>query len=502
MTDPVLFDPTTFEREALPDASRDSGRDQASVGSANDNTTVKRVYIDTQGCQMNVYDSDRLTDLLGERCGYVLTDDPAQADLLLMNTCSIREKAQEKVFSELGRWRQLKEARPDVIIGVGGCVASQEGEALQQRAPQVDIVFGPQTLHRVPELLSRLNDLPIQQRQSLRRKGEHRIGLVDISFPEIEKFDHLPAPRVEGYKAFVSIMEGCSKYCSFCVVPYTRGEEISRPLDDVLAEVVTLAGQGVREITLLGQNVNGYCGAAHDGQLVRFAELLRLVAQIPGIDRLRYTTSHPLEFGDDLIECYRDLPQLASHVHLPVQSGADAVLAAMKRNHTIDVYIEKIRKLREARPDIHLSSDFIIGFPGEQDADFEETYQLAADLDFDHSYSFLYSRRPGTPASDLVDDTPEAVKKARLSRFQQRIRQQSIAHTDAMLGTLQRVLVESWDEQLGCLVGSADNLRLVEIAGQPDQVGELLMVRIERILSMNRVIGRQLTPDESLALVK
>lgn len=448
--------------------------------------SLRRVYLDTQGCQMNVYDSDRLADLLGERCGYVLTDDPAEADLLLMNTCSIREKAQEKVFSELGRWRQLKQARPEVIIGVGGCVASQEGEALQKRAPQVDLVFGPQTLHRVPDMLSQLARSASAPAQSTRP----RIGLVDISFPEIEKFDHLPVPSVDGYKAFVSIMEGCSKYCSFCVVPYTRGEEVSRPLDDVLAEVVELAGKGVREITLLGQNVNGYRGATHDGAVCTFAQLLQLVALVPGIGRLRYTTSHPLEFGDDLIEVYRELPQLVSHLHLPVQSGANPVLAAMKRNHTIDIYIDKIRKLRQVRPDLHLSGDFIIGFPGETDEDFAATYALAAELFFDHSYSFIYSRRPGTPASDLPDDIPLSVKKDRLARFQQRIREQSVRHTQAMLGQTHRVLLEQFDDNLNCLTGSADNTRLVEVHGsQPDQAGQLALVRITRILSMNRVAG-------------
>ena len=351
---------------------------------------VKRVFIETQGCQMNVYDSEKMADVLGDSHGMVLTDNPEEADVLLMNTCSIREKAQEKVFSELGRWKKLKEKNPNLVIGVGGCVASQEGDKIQSRAPHVDMVFGPQTLHRLPELYD-------QSTKQLNVKPKNRIGVVDVSFPSIEKFDFLPEPKVEGFKAFVSIMEGCSKYCSFCVVPYTRGEEISRPLDDVLAEIDSLASQGVREVTLLGQNVNGYRGEKHDGTICRFSELLHYVAHVDGIERIRYTTSHPLEFSDDIIEAYAKIPKLVSHLHLPVQSGSNAILAAMKRNHTIDIYIEQIRKLRAVRPDMYLSSDFIIGFPNETDQDFQDTLNLAKDLDFDHSYSFIYSKRPGTP---------------------------------------------------------------------------------------------------------
>jgi tRNA-2-methylthio-N6-dimethylallyladenosine synthase len=445
---------------------------------------VKRLYIETQGCQMNEYDSNRMADLLGDSHGYVLTDDPAQADVLLMNTCSIREKAQEKVFSELGRWRKLKEANPNVIIGVGGCVASQEGEALQQRAKYVDLVFGPQTLHRLPKMLDQHQE---------NKHSKNKISLVDISFPEIEKFDFLPEPKVEGYKAFVSIMEGCSKYCSFCVVPYTRGEEVSRPLDDVIAEIASLAAQGVREVTLLGQNVNGYRGETFDGQICDFAGLLRLVAQVEGVGRIRYTTSHPLEFSDALIECYRDLPQLVSHLHLPVQSGSNAVLAAMKRNHKIDIYIDKIRRLREVRPDLHLASDFIIGFPGEGDAEFEETFQFIQDLDFDHSYSFIYSKRPGTPAAELPDDTPEDVKKERLARVKTVIKQSSIDKTNAMLGQTVRVLVEKpSDRHEGVLLGSADNTRWVEFVGDPSLIGRFAQIEVTQIASMNLVRGRLL----------
>ena len=338
---------------------------------------TKKVYIVTQGCQMNEYDSEKMGDVLGQSHGMVVTNDINEADVLLMNTCSIREKAQEKVFSELGRWRKLKEKNPNLVIGVGGCVASQEGENIQKRAPYVDMVFGPQTLHRLPELYE----------QSTKQHSElpkNRIGVVDVSFPSIEKFDFLPEPKVEGYKAFVSIMEGCSKYCSFCVVPYTRGEELSRPLDDVLAEIASLAEQGVREINLLGQNVNGYRGKKDDGAICRFSELLHYVAHIDGIERIRYTTSHPLEFTDDIIDAYKSIDKLVSHLHLPVQSGSNNILAAMKRNHTIDVYINQINKLKAIRPDLHLSSDFIIGFPGETDRDFNDTLQLAKDLDFDH----------------------------------------------------------------------------------------------------------------------
>ncbi|MDP2226274.1 MAG: tRNA (N6-isopentenyl adenosine(37)-C2)-methylthiotransferase MiaB, partial [Moraxellaceae bacterium] len=402
-----------------------------------------------------------------------LTTNPEEADVLLLNTCSIREKAQEKVFSELGRWRKLKEARPEVVIGVGGCVASQEGAGIQKRAPYVDIVFGPQTLHRLPKMLD--------------ARAAKKIHLVDVSFPEIEKFDHLPEPRVEGYKAFVSIMEGCSKYCTFCVVPYTRGEEVSRPFDDVIAEVAVLAAKGVREVTLLGQNVNGYRGPHHDGRICSFAELLRHVAEIPGLDRIRYTTSHPLEFNDDLIAVYADTPKLVSHLHLPVQSGADAVLAGMKRNHTVADYLVRIQKLKAVRPDIHISSDFIIGFPGETDADFEQTMNFIAEVDFDHSYSFIYSKRPGTPAAEMPDDTPDDVKKVRLQILKDRISQQTARKTDALVGTRQRVLVEKVSERMdGHLVGITEHNRLVHFPW-PDTalIGKFAEVEIAEGININ-----------------
>ncbi|MCC2637096.1 MAG: miaB [Moraxellaceae bacterium] len=436
---------------------------------------AKKLYIETQGCQMNEYDSSRMADLLGESHDLELTSDPAEADVLLLNTCSIREKAQEKVFSELGRWRKLKEARPDIVIGVGGCVASQEGAGIQKRAPFVDLVFGPQTLHRLPKMLD------------ARKSG--KITLVDVSFPEIEKFDYLPEPRVEGHKAFVSIMEGCSKYCTFCVVPYTRGEEVSRPFDDVIAEVAVLASKGVREVTLLGQNVNGYRGAFHDGRICSFAELLRHVAAVPGIGRIRYTTSHPLEFNDDLIAVYADTPQLVSHLHLPVQSGANRVLAGMKRNHTAADYLERIRKLKAVRPDIHISSDFIIGFPGESDSDFEETMNLIAEVDFDHSYSFIYSKRPGTPAAEMPDDTPDEIKKQRLQILKDRLTEHTARKTRAMPGTRQRVLVDRVSErEPGHLIGICENTRLVHFPW-PDTslVGKFAEVDILEMTSINAV---------------
>ncbi|MEB3752989.1 tRNA (N6-isopentenyl adenosine(37)-C2)-methylthiotransferase MiaB [Acinetobacter sp. MD2(2019)] len=455
--------------------------------------SVKKLYIETQGCQMNEYDSHRMADLLGDSHGYVLTQDPNDADILLMNTCSIREKAQEKVFSELGRWRKLKEKNPELVIGVGGCVASQEGDTIQKRAPYVDMVFGPQTLHRLPQMLD-------QHEAQMTKPKQDKIKLVDISFPDIEKFDYLPEPRVEGYKAFVSIMEGCSKYCSFCVVPYTRGEEVSRPLDDVLAEIATLAEKGVREVNLLGQNVNGYRGETFEGGVCTFAELIRLVAEIPEIGRIRYTTSHPLEFSEELIECYRDLPQMVSHLHLPVQSGSNDVLQAMKRNHTIDVYIEKIAKLRKIRPDLHLSSDFIIGFPGETDQNFAETYQFIQDLDFDHSYSFIYSKRPGTPASELEDTTPEEVKKERLAKVQKVIKDSSIAKTDAMLGTVQRVLIENVSQKdPNLLVGTADNTRLVTFIGDAAWVGRFAEIEVTEIKTLNLVYGELLNLEPDVA---
>ncbi|WP_323842374.1 tRNA (N6-isopentenyl adenosine(37)-C2)-methylthiotransferase MiaB [Moraxella sp. Pampa] len=443
----------------------------------------KKVYITTQGCQMNEYDSKKMGDVLGDSHGMVITTDINEADVLIMNTCSIREKAQEKVFSELGRWRKLKLKNPNLIIGVGGCVASQEGNNIQKRAPFVDMIFGPQTLHRLPELYNK----SIKQAEELPR---NRIGVVDVSFPSIEKFDFLPEPRVEGYKAFVSIMEGCSKYCSFCVVPYTRGEELSRPLDDVLAEIDSLAEQGVREINLLGQNVNGYRGQKDDGTICRFSELLHYVSHIDGVERIRYTTSHPLEFTDDIIDAYKSLPKLVSHLHLPVQSGSNNILKAMKRNHTIDVYINQINKLKNIRPDLHLSSDFIIGFPGETDEDFNETLQLAKELDFDHSYSFIYSKRPGTPASDLPDDVSLDTKKARLAEFQEVIKTSTFAKTRAMVGQTVRVLVEEHaNRREGYLHGTADNTRSVIFKGGDELLGKFVSVHVNQAISMHLVEG-------------
>ena len=387
-----------------------------------------KVYIKTMGCQMNEYDSARMADLLADSHGYVATDKPEEADLLLLNTCSIREKAEDKVFTLLGIWRGLKQARPGMLIGVGGCVASQEGAAIRKRAPYVDMVFGPQTLHRLPQMIDTVRVT--------------RTPAVDVSFPEIEKFDCLPEPKVEGVRAYVSIMEGCSKYCTYCVVPFTRGEEFSRPFDDVLAEVVSLAAQGVREVTFLGQNVNAYRGPKHDGGVADLAELIRYSAEIEGIGRIRFFTSHPVEFSDSLIEAYRDVPALASHLHLPVQSGSDRILAAMKRGHTALEYKSKIRKLRTARPDISIGSDFIVGFPGETDADFEATMNLIAEVGFDDSFSFVFSARPGTPAAEMADDLPRATKDARLAILQQRIQQQASDISRAMVGSVQRILVE------------------------------------------------------------
>lgn len=444
----------------------------------------KKVYIETQGCQMNVYDSQKISDVLWHSHGLEVTHDIAQADVLIMNTCSIREKAQEKVFSELGRWRKLKDKNPGLVIGVGGCVASQEGDAIQKRAPYVDLVFGPQTLHRLPELLDK-------SRAQEEKKPALRIGVVDVSFPSIEKFDHLPEPRVEGYKAFVSIMEGCSKYCSFCIVPYTRGEELSRPLDDVLIEIDELASKGIREITLLGQNVNGYRGQKEDGGICRFGELLHYVSYIEGIERIRYTTSHPLEFTDDIIEAYKDNPKLVSHVHLPVQSGSNRILAAMKRGHTIDIYKAQIAKLRKVRPDIHLSSDFIIGFPGETDADFLETLALARELDFDHSYSFIYSKRPGTPAASLPDNVDLATKKARLAQFGQVIKDSALAKSRAMVGQRVRVLVEEEADRFDAnhWLGTADNMRSVVFYSEADLRGKMVMVKVTDAKTMHLVTG-------------
>ncbi|MDH9218986.1 tRNA (N6-isopentenyl adenosine(37)-C2)-methylthiotransferase MiaB [Moraxella lacunata] len=461
-----------------------------------DPTAPKKVFIATQGCQMNEYDSQKMGDVLGDSHGMIVTNDINEADMLIMNTCSIREKAQEKVFSELGRWRKLKDKNPHLVIGVGGCVASQEGDNIQKRAPYVDMVFGPQTLHRLPQMYDELTAKTARakalnvEHTNTGKNGKTRIGVVDVSFPSIEKFDFLPEPKVEGYKAFVSIMEGCSKYCSFCVVPYTRGEELSRPLDDVLAEIDSLAEQGVREINLLGQNVNGYRGEKDDGTICRFSELLHYVAHIDGIERIRYTTSHPLEFTDDIIDAYRHIPKLVSHLHLPVQSGSNAILQAMKRNHTIDIYINQINKLKAIRPDLHLSSDFIIGFPNETDEDFADTLNLAKELDFDHSYSFIYSKRPGTPASDLPDNVSFETKKERLATFQEVIKDSTFAKTRAMVGQTVRVLVEERaNRRDGYLHGTADNTRSVIFRGSDELLGKFVNVRIDKAISMHLVEG-------------
>ncbi len=435
-----------------------------------------KLYIKTYGCQMNEYDSEKMADVLRASHGYELTTEPGDADLLLVNTCSIREKAQEKVFSELGRWRPLKEQRPDMLIGVAGCVASQEGEGISKRAPFVDMVFGPQTLHRLPEMVD-----------EVRATGR---PVVDVSFPEIEKFDRLPEPRAEGPTAFVSVMEGCSKYCTFCVVPYTRGEEISRPLEDVIVEVVSLAEQGVREINLLGQNVNAYRGPMRDGQIADLATLIYYVAAVDGIERIRFTTSHPVEFTDSLIQAYAEVPKLANFLHLPVQSGADRVLAKMKRGHTALEYKQKIRKLREVRPDISISSDFIVGFPGETDADFEQTMNLVAEIGFDQSFSFIYSARPGTPAGSFADDTPMTVKKERLSLLQARINQQAFAISQAMVGSTQRVLVEKPSKKdPRQMSGRTENMRWVNFDGDKSLIGEFVDVVITEALP-NSLRGR------------
>ena len=417
---------------------------------------------------MNVYDSSRMADLLRDSHGGIPVDDPDEADVLLLNTCSIREKAQEKVFHQLGRWKRFKARRPGVLIGVGGCVASQEGEAISARAPYVDVVFGPQTLHRLPELL----DAAERSKRTV----------VDISFPEIEKFDHLPQPRAQGPTAFVSVMEGCSKYCTFCVVPYTRGEEVSRPVEDVMAEVMALSRQGVREINFLGQNVNAYRGRIGDGT-ADLAELILYASEIDGIDRIRFTTSHPVEFGDTLIEAYRDVPQLVSHLHLPVQAGSDRVLALMKRGHTVLEYKQKIRRLREARPGLALSSDFIVGFPGETDRDFEQTLALVEELNFDISFSFIYSPRPGTPAASLADGTPASVKQHRLAILQDLLRRQAQAHAGAMIGGIQRVLVTGRSKRdPGQLQGRTENNRVVNFRAEGALIGKFVDVRIDEAL--------------------
>ena len=443
-------------------------------------TAKGKLFIETHGCQMNEYDSQKMADVLSDAHGLELTTDVNEADVILVNTCSIREKAQEKVFSQLGRWKQLKKDKP-VLIGVGGCVASQEGDAIVKRAPYVDLVFGPQTLHRLPELIERQRETGTPQ--------------VDISFPEIEKFDKLPEPRADGPSAFVSIMEGCSKYCSFCVVPYTRGTEISRPFEDVLIEVAELAAQGVKEINLLGQNVNAYRGPlpAEDGvepETADLALLIRAIAEIEGIGRIRFTTSHPLEFSDSLIEAYRDVPKLANYLHLPVQAGSDRVLAAMKRGYTALEFKSKIRKLRAVRPDISVASDFIVGFPGETDADFEKTMKLIEDVGFDQSYSFIYSRRPGTPAADLHDDVSEADKHARLTRLQQHINQHSLTISQSMVGSTQRILVTGPSRKNpNELTGKTENMRQVNFEGPARLIGEFVDVMITEAFS-NSLRGR------------
>jgi len=449
-----------------------------------------RVYLKTFGCQMNEYDSSRMLDVLRSREGLLPTDDPAEADVVLLNTCSVRDKAQEKVFSYLGTFRELKQARPGLIIGVGGCVASQEGEELLRRAPFVDLVFGPQTLHRLPDFIA-----------EVRAQGR---PVVDVSFPEIEKFDRLPEPRAEGATAFVSVMEGCSKYCSFCVVPFTRGEEVSRPLAGILAEIRQLAGQGVREVTLLGQNVNGYRGITDDGNTADLAALLHEVARIEGIERIRFTTSHPREFSDRLIEAYATLPKLANHLHLPVQSGSDRILALMKRGYTALEFRQKIRRLRAVRPDISVSTDFIVGFPGETDADFAATMQLIADIGFDQSFSFVYSARPGTPAAALPDGLPEADKLARLAILQSRITSRAREISCAMVGTVQRVLVERPSRKdPRQLAGKTSNNRWVNFDGDPGLVGRFVDLEITEALP-NSLRGRlalpaAAAPDEAAA---
>lgn len=446
----------------------------------------KKLLIKTWGCQMNEYDSSKMADLLNAANGYELTEIPEEADVLLLNTCSIREKAQEKVFHQLGRWKTLKDKKPGVVIGVGGCVATQEGDSIRDRAPYVDVIFGPQTLHRLPEMIkqSQTSDAPV----------------MDISFPEIEKFDRLPEPRAEGPTAFVSIMEGCSKYCTYCVVPYTRGEEVSRPMDDVLFEIAQLAEQGVREVNLLGQNVNAYRGATHDGGICSFAELLRLVATIDGIDRIRFTTSHPLEFTDDIIAVYEDTPELVSFLHLPVQSGSDRILTMMKRPHTAIEYKSIIRKLRKARPDIQISSDFIVGFPGETDKDFQDTMKLIRDVDFDMSFSFIFSPRPGTPAADYPCDLSEEVKRERLYELQQQINSQAMRYSRLMLGTEQRILVEGPSKKdLMELRGRTENNRVVNFEGSPDLIGQFVDVKIVDVFP-NSLRGELLRTEQEMNL--
>ena len=442
-------------------------------------SVTKKLFVETHGCQMNEYDSARMADLLGESHGLEPTDSADDADILLLNTCSIREKAQEKVFHQLGRWKHLKQKKPHLIIGVGGCVASQEGAEIGKRAPYVDLIFGPQTLHRLPEMIE------------VRRQGEPMV--VDVSFPEVEKFDRLPEPSVEGPTAFVSIMEGCSKYCTFCVVPYTRGEEVSRPVDDVIAEVAGLAERGVKEVNLLGQNVNAYRGRNHLAETVDFADLLQLVNLVPGIERIRYTTSHPVEFTDAIVACYAEIPALVDHLHLPVQSGSDRILMAMKRGHTVLEYKATIRALRKIRPNISLSSDFIIGFPGETETDFAATMKLIEDIGFDTSFSFIYSARPGTPAAELRDEVPETVKKQRLHILQARIAQQAQQISESMVGTQQRILVTGpAKKDPGQLSGRTENNRVVNFACDNGAlIGQFTEVEIMAAYT-NSLLGRQI----------
>ncbi|MCL2918082.1 tRNA (N6-isopentenyl adenosine(37)-C2)-methylthiotransferase MiaB [Shewanella litorisediminis] len=448
----------------------------------------KKLHIKTWGCQMNEYDSSKMADLLGEYQGYTLTEEAEEADILLLNTCSIREKAQEKVFHQLGRWKTLKDKKPNLIIGVGGCVASQEGKAIKDRAQCVDIIFGPQTLHRLPEMIDQV------------RAGEKAV--IDVSFPEIEKFDRLPEPRAEGPTAFVSIMEGCSKYCSFCVVPYTRGEEVSRPMDDIILEIAQLAEQGVREVNLLGQNVNAYRGAKHDGEICTFAELLRYVAAIDGIDRLRFTTSHPIEFTQDIIDVYEDTPELVSFLHLPVQSGSDRILTAMKRGHMAIEYKSIIRRLRKARPDIQISSDFIVGFPGETAQDFQDTMKLIEDVNFDMSFSFIYSARPGTPAADLPDDVDMEEKKQRLADLQELINQQAMRYSRQMMGTVQRILVEGPSVKNPMeLRGRTETNRVVNFEGLHKHIGTFVDVEIVDVFP-NSLRGKFIRGEDEMDLRK
>jgi len=429
-----------------------------------------KLFIQTHGCQMNEYDSGKMADILAKSHGYEIVTDALQADVLLLNTCSVREKPQEKVFSQLGRWHEMKQQRPGLVIGVGGCVASQEGEAILKRAPYVDLIFGPQTIHRLPAMLDAARTT---QRPN-----------VDVSFPEIEKFDCLPQPRAEGPKAYVSIMEGCSKYCTFCVVPYTRGEEISRPFDDVIAEIVQLAEQGVREIHLLGQNVNAYRGAMHDGDVADLALLIRYIAAIDNVGRIRFTTSHPLEFSDALIDVYAEVPQLVSNVHLPVQHGSDRILTLMKRGHTVLEYKDKIRRLRALRPDISISTDFIVGFPGETDTDFAAMLALVDDIKFDTSYSFIYSARPGTPAASLPDDVSMDTKKQRLATLQERLLKHAQAISASMVGSLQQILVEGPSRKdPRQMAGRTENNRVVNFDGDATLVGEFVAVRITEALT-------------------